>query len=91
MTASGSGSEKTSISLPTDLAEYARRRAEGNTSAYIASLIERDRRVERTRLALEEHGYVGELAITEQGKEVMRERLNRAQAKRAQRRGEQAA
>jgi hypothetical protein len=53
----GSGTEKTSISLPTDLAEYARRRAAGDTSAYIAGLIERDRRNETIRQALEDHGY----------------------------------
>ena len=91
MTSSGPNTEKTSISLPTELAEYARRRAEGNTSAYIASLIERDRRIERIRLRLEEHGYVGDLAITEAGKAAMRERLARAERKRAERGKEQAA
>ena len=91
MTNSGSNTEKTSISLPADLAEYARRRAEGNTSAYIANLIERDRRLERIRLRLEKHGYVGDLAITEAGKAVMRERLARAERKRAERGKEQAA
>jgi hypothetical protein len=86
----GPSTEKTSISLPTDLAEYARHRAAGNTSAYIASLIARDRRADRARQLLEAHGYTGPLAITEEGKAAMRERLERAERSRARRR-EQAA
>jgi hypothetical protein len=91
MTSGGQNTEKTSISLPIELAEYARRRADGNTSAYIAGLIERDRRIERVRLRLEEHGYVGDLAITEVGKAAMRERLASAERKRAERGKGQAA
>ncbi|WP_117215465.1 hypothetical protein [Allorhizocola rhizosphaerae] len=91
MTGSGPSTEKTSISLPADLAEYARRRAAGNTSAYIAGLIERDKRNEQIRLMLEEHGYVGDLAITEAGKDRMRARLARGSRSRAQRREQSAA
>lgn len=85
------GTEKTSISLPADLADYARKRAAGNTSAYIAGLIEQDKRSETTRLMLEDHGYVGDLAITEKGKAAMRERLARASLRRAERRETDAA
>jgi len=88
MTEGRPATEKTSISLPADIAEYARHKAAGNTSAYIAGLIEKDRRSERTRQLLEEHGYVGDLAITEDGKAAMRERLARAERSRGQRRRE---
>lgn len=91
MTEPGPRTEKTSISLPTDLAEYARRRAAGNTSAYIAGLIEQDKRNEHTRKLLEEHGYTGALAITDEGKAKMRARLDRAEASRGARRGQRAA
>ncbi len=91
MTGSGPSTEKTSISLPAELAEYARRRASGNTSAYIAGLIERDKHNESVRNKLEDHGYVGPLAITEAGKDRMRERLARASRSRAQRRENDAA
>jgi hypothetical protein len=81
------GYRRTSISLPTSLADYAVRRAGGNTSAYIAGLIESDQRRERIRQSLERHGYVGDMAITEDGRARARARLDQAGARRAARRG----
>jgi hypothetical protein len=74
------GTEKTSISLPTDLIAWARRK--GNASKYIAELIERDKRRERTRDMFVAHGYVGELAITDEGIKAAGERLAAIEARR---------
>jgi hypothetical protein len=88
----GQGYRRTSISLPISLAEYATRRAGGNTSAYIAGLIASDQRRERMRARLEQHGYVGDMAITDEGRARARARLDAAAASRAARkRGRQAA
>jgi hypothetical protein len=75
--------KRTSITLPVNLAEYAARR--GNTSAYIAGLIAKDQRRERILQALADHGYVGDLAVTEEGLARARERLDRGVASRAAR------
>ena len=88
-----SGTERTSISLPVELAEYARQK--GNASQYIAGLIAQDRdRVERAarlRDMFERHGYTGDKAITDEGVARMTDRLRDHQARRAAARGEQAA
>ncbi|MEU8074961.1 hypothetical protein AB0B31_05880 [Catellatospora citrea] len=78
--------DRTSISLPVDLAEYARAKGNGNTSAYLASLIEKDRRLDRIKAMLVEHGYTGEQAITDDGVAAMRDRLHRVRRERANRR-----
>ncbi|WP_212842389.1 hypothetical protein [Catellatospora sp. IY07-71] len=75
--------DRTSISLPVDLAEYARAKGKGNTSAYLASLIERDRRLDRIKAMLAEHGYTGDRAVTDVGVAAMRERLNQVRRQRA--------
>lgn len=76
--------DRTSISLPVDLAEYARAKGSGNTSAYLASLIEKDRRLDRIKAMLAEHGHTGDRAITDAGVAAMRERLSQVRRKRAQ-------
>jgi hypothetical protein len=89
--ASESTYRRTSISLPTGLAEYAARRGGGNTSAYIAQLIAQDQRRENVLRSLERHGYVGEMAVTDEGLARARERLDRAAARRAARNHERRA
>jgi hypothetical protein len=75
--------ERTSVSLPVDLAEYARAKGDGNTSAYLAGLIERDRHLDELRAMFVEHGYTGDMAITEAGVAAMRARLNEVRTRRA--------
>jgi hypothetical protein len=75
--------DRTSVSLPYDLAEFARAKGKGNTSAYLASLIERDRLLDDLRAMFVEHGYVGSKAITDEGVAAMRSRLNEVRARRA--------
>jgi hypothetical protein len=75
--------DRTSISLPVDLAEYARTKGKGNTSAYLARLIEKDRRLDRIKEMFVEHGYTGALAITDEGVADMRDRLHRVRHERA--------
>jgi hypothetical protein len=81
--------DRTSISLPVDLAEYARTKGQGNTSAYLASLIEKDRRLDRIKAMFVDHGYTGDLTITDEGVSAMRDRLHRVRRERA--RGKQRA
>jgi hypothetical protein len=64
---------KTSITLPTDLLEYAR--SKGNTSQYVASLIEADRRKASLAAMFARHGYTGDQAITGEGIAAMGDRL----------------
>jgi hypothetical protein len=66
-------SDKTSISLPTDLAEYAR--SKGNASAYLASLIAADRRRAQLADLFARQGYTDDQAITTEGMDAMGERL----------------
>jgi len=80
-TASEPASARTSISLPTDLAEFARSRASGNTSGYIAGLIAEDRRRVRVWERLAELGYTGDKTPTDQGRERAREKLERHRAR----------
>jgi hypothetical protein len=75
--------ERTSISLPTDLAEYAKAKGAGNTSSYIADLIARDRQRDELQAMFAAHGYVGAKAITEAGTAAMGERLRTRRAQRA--------
>jgi hypothetical protein len=82
---------RTSISLPVDLAEYARAKGQGNTSAYLARLIEKDRRLDRIKAMLAEHGYTGDLAVTDAGVVAMRDRLHRTRQERTRRRQQRAA
>lgn len=77
--------DRTSISLPTDLAEYAKAKGAGNTSSYIADLIERDRQRDELRTMFEAHGYTGANAITETGATAMGDRLRILRAQRAAR------
>lgn len=74
--------DRTTVSLPVDLAEYARAKGNGNTSAYLAGLIEKDRRLDDLRVMFVEHGYVGDKAITDEGVAAMRERLTDLRARR---------
>jgi hypothetical protein len=83
-------SARTSISLPVDLAEFARSRASGNTSSYIAGLIAEDRRRLRVWERLAEHGYTGDKTPTDQGRERAREKLEQHRSRRKAG-GEQAA
>jgi len=76
-------SARTSISLPVDLAEFARSRAAGNTSGYIADLIAEDRRRVRVWERLAEHGYTGDKAPTDEGRQRARSLLERRHAKKA--------
>ena len=78
--------DRTSVSLPVDLAEYARKKGKGNTSNYIASLIEKDRRLDAVKAMLAEHGYVGDKAITDEEVAAMRDRLHGVRRERARRR-----
>jgi hypothetical protein len=78
-----STTERTSVSLPADLAEYARAKGQGNTSSYIADLIERDRQRDALREMFARHGYTGDKAITEVGVAAMGERLKALRAQRA--------
>ncbi|MEV0459447.1 hypothetical protein [Catellatospora methionotrophica] len=75
--------ERKTLSLPVDLAEYAERRGQGNTSAYVAGLIEKDRRLAGLRQMFAEHGYVGDRAITEEGVAAMRQSLYATRSRRA--------
>lgn len=77
---------RTSVSLPVDLAEYARAKGQGNTSAYLASLIAKDRHLDEIKTMLIEHGYTGDRAITGEGVETMRDRLRTVRLARAERR-----
>jgi hypothetical protein len=85
------GSERTSITMPVDLAEYARKRADGNLSAYLAGLVAEDRRRAQVWERLAEHGYQGDLAPTEEGRRRARARLDEHRAKRARGTGQRAA
>ena len=76
------------MSLPTDLAEWARLRGEGNVSGYVASLIARDKKRAMLMTMFEQHGYAGEKAITEEGIAAMGERLHALNARRARRRSD---
>jgi hypothetical protein len=78
-----SGTVRTSITMPIDLATFARSRSGGNFSGYIQALVEREKRRVTALQRLEEHGYTGELAPTEAGRALARARLERHRAKRA--------
>src|SRR5690349_21838299 len=81
-----------SYSLPTDLAEYVERKAgRRGASAYISNLIAADRHRDLVRRELEEFGYTGDLAITDEGRAQARRRLDRHAASRAARSAGQAA
>jgi hypothetical protein len=75
--------DRTSISLPTDLADYAKAKGAGNTSSYIADLIERDRQRDALHAMFQTHGYAGAKAITETGTAAMGDRLRTLRAQRA--------
>jgi hypothetical protein len=75
--------DRTTISLPIDLIAYAREKGRGNTSAYLASLIEKDRRLDRMKLMFVEHGYTSNMAITDEGVAAMRDRLHGLRRRRA--------
>jgi hypothetical protein len=77
------GTVRTSITMPTDLAAFARSRAGGNFSGYIQSLVEREQRRVTALQRLTEHGYTGDLAPTEAGRARARARLEQHRAKRA--------
>ena len=83
--------ERTSVSLPTDLADYARTKGQGNTSGYIAELIERDRRRDELRAMFARHGYTGDKTITDEGATAMGERLHQLRDRRGAQRGQYAA
>jgi hypothetical protein len=84
--------KRKSFSLPTSLAEWVDRRAtRGNASAYIAGLIEADRRRELARQELREFGYTGDLEVTDEGRAAARALLDRQAASRARRHGRLAA
>ncbi|WP_027345958.1 hypothetical protein [Hamadaea tsunoensis] len=70
-----SGTERTSVSLPMDLAEYARAKGKGNTSSYIADLIERDRKRDTLLAMFSRHGYTGDKQVTDDGAATMAARL----------------
>ena len=78
-----STTERTSVSLPADLAEYARTKGQGNTSSYIADLIERDRERDALRDMFTRHGYTGVKAVTDEGVAAMGDRLRALRAQRA--------
>ncbi|NUR59404.1 MAG: hypothetical protein HOV87_12160 [Catenulispora sp.] len=63
---------RTSITMPTSLADYAKSKADGGKypsfSAYLASLVERDRRRDVAHQRLAEFGYTGAMAPTEAGR-----------------------
>jgi len=84
-------SERTSITMPVDLADFARKRAGGNLSAYLANLVADDRRRAVVWERLAEHGYQGGLAPTEEGRQRARHRLDQHRAKRAGGSGQRAA
>ncbi|MEV4411552.1 hypothetical protein [Catellatospora sp. NPDC049609] len=71
----GGGTFRTSITMPINLAEYAQARSGGNFSAYLTSLVERDRRREVAQQRLAEFGYVDDMAPTEEGRARARARL----------------
>jgi hypothetical protein len=77
-----STTERTSVSLPPELAEYARAKGNGNTSSYIADLIAHDRDRDELREMFARHGYVGEKAVTDDGVAAMGERLRALRARR---------
>ncbi|GIG00920.1 hypothetical protein [Catellatospora citrea] len=64
----GAGTFRTSITMPVSLAEFARARSGGNFSAYLASLVERDRRRDLAHQRLAEFGYEDDMAPTEEGR-----------------------
>jgi hypothetical protein len=74
--------DRTSISLPAHLAEYARVKGAGNTSGYIADLIEHDRQRDELHAMFETHGYTGDHAITDAGVAAMGDRLRARRAAR---------
>jgi hypothetical protein len=78
--------ERTTVSLPTDLAEWARQRSDGNVSGYVAGLIARDKKRAMLMSMFQQHGYVGDKAITDEGIAAMGERLHTLNARRARRR-----
>jgi hypothetical protein len=77
------GTVRTSITMPTDLAAFARSRSGGNFSGYIQSLVEREQRRVTALERLAEHGYVGDLAPTEAGRALARARLEQHRARKA--------
>jgi hypothetical protein len=81
-----SSTERTSVSLPTNLAEWARARGNGNVSSYVARLIAEDKRRQERMAMFADHGYVGDKAITEVGTAAMGERLHTLTAQRARKR-----
>jgi hypothetical protein len=73
---------RTAVSLPVDLAEWAKARGGGNFSSYLADLIRADKRRVDLAEMFEGHGYVGDKAITESGVDVARTRLHGLRARR---------
>jgi hypothetical protein len=73
------------FSLPTSLAEWVEHKAQGNASAYVASLIEADRHRELAREELRAFGYTGPREITDEGRARARARLDAHAASRATR------
>ncbi|GAA2394617.1 hypothetical protein Cme02nite_54560 [Catellatospora methionotrophica] len=85
MSTERTGTDRTSVSLPVDLAEYAR--SKGNASQYIAGLIEHDKKkaeeTEALHAMFERHGYTGDHAVTADGIAKMGGRLRDLEARRA--------
>jgi hypothetical protein len=75
-----------SVSIPVELAEYARSKSQGKTSSCVADLIERDRERDELRAMFARHGYTGDKAITDKGVAEMGNRLRARRAKREARR-----
>jgi hypothetical protein len=70
--------KRKTFSLPTPLADWVdQRAARGGASSYIAGLIEADRHRERARQELRDFGYVGDMAITDDGRATARSLLDR--------------
>jgi hypothetical protein len=86
-----STSERTSITMPVDLAAFARSRAGGNMSAYLASLVAEDKRRTAAWERLAEFGYRDELAPTAEGRRRARRLLDEHKARRHGGTGQQAA
>ena len=74
--------ERATVSLPSDLAAWARARAGDNVSGYMAGLIRKDKRLVELMEMFERHGYVGDKAITEAGIDAARARLHGHRARR---------
>jgi hypothetical protein len=73
---------RTSITMPVDLGAYAKSRAPGgNMSAYLSGLVAEEQRRELVWQRLADHGYVGDLAPTEEGRLRARAVLTRHRAK----------